>query len=138
MSKQSKGPKDDYVVGYGRPPAHTQFQKGNPGPRKGRRKPKKTLSLDDVVRTLLDQKVRVKSGNETISVDMKKILVTRLTSMLTNGNARDMKFVLELLKDHAPQELEQATLDIVYHRASGSDLRAPADADGTDADKDSE
>lgn len=131
MARTNKGPLNgDYEVGHGKPPVAHQFKPGNPGPTKGQRarKKKAMMSMDDVVRDLLEKKVRVKRGGGTIRVGMKEVIISRLATMLTQGTARDMKLVLDLVKEYAPQAVADATLEIVLHRAAGSSVAAPPDA----------
>ena len=56
---------DDYVVGYGRPPVHTRFQKGQSGNPKGRQKGCKNLST--LMERVLDETVTIKeNGSQKI------------------------------------------------------------------------
>jgi len=63
QSKKKKNDKD-YEVGYGKPPLHTRFKKGESGNRGGSRK---KLVLLDVQKEILDaflKKVAVREGNK--------------------------------------------------------------------------
>lgn len=87
--------KNDYDVGYGKPPAHTRFRKGQSGNPSG--KPKKVLSNAEIMTRQLDRKV-------TITVDGKKERLTKREvihiatlqqAMKGNLNAAKMAFELD-------------------------------------------
>jgi hypothetical protein len=59
----SKLNSDDYPVGYGKPPASTQFRKGQSGNRSGR--PKGTNNLKTDLLEELREKVTLKEGERT-------------------------------------------------------------------------
>jgi hypothetical protein len=56
------GKKNDYEVGYGKPPAHTRFRKGQSGNPSG--KPKRVLSEDEILLRELASKVPVTEGGK--------------------------------------------------------------------------
>ena len=56
-SKMSDHNSEDYKVGYGRPPRHTQFKKGQSGNRRGR--PKGTFNLARTLQKALLETVTV-------------------------------------------------------------------------------
>jgi hypothetical protein len=53
--------KDAYVVGYGRPPVHTRFKRGQSGNRKGR--PKGRCNIKSELREIATKKVVVRDGD---------------------------------------------------------------------------
>jgi hypothetical protein len=53
-----KLPKGDYDVGYGKPPPHTQFQKGVSGNPRGR--PKGSKNLKTLARKVMNTKVTLR------------------------------------------------------------------------------
>lgn len=55
--------KDDYTVGYGKPPRHTRFQKGQSGNPRGRPKGARGLKAD--LRAELSERVRVTENGRT-------------------------------------------------------------------------
>jgi hypothetical protein len=121
--------KDDYEVGYGKPPKHSQFKPNNQAAKgRGRKKvPKPTFSIGEILRDVLSGKRKIKRGDKVVEMDVARILGERLIQMILNGSARDMALVLGLLERHAPELLATAAqeLAITYHRAEGSTVPLP-------------
>lgn len=120
---------DDYEVGYGKPPKHSQFKPLNQAAkgRGSKKAPKPTFSIGEVLRDALNGKRKIKRGDQVVEMDVAKILVERLVQMMLNGSARDMALVLGLLERHAPEILATAAQEIAitYHRAEGSTVPLP-------------
>jgi hypothetical protein len=68
MSKQSRLPKAGQTssVGYGRPPAHTQFKPGQSGNPKGRRKGQRNAHT--ILEDTLNQRITIREGDRTRSL----------------------------------------------------------------------
>lgn len=82
----------DYETGYGKPPRHSRWQKGQSGNPKGRAKGKRGLKTD------LAQAI---DGQQTISIGGKKITGTRqsltLLTLASRAAAGDIKAASHLL-----------------------------------------
>jgi hypothetical protein len=84
----------DYEVGYGKPPKHSQFQKGQSGNRKGR--PKGSRNSEVILAELLAQKVAVNENGSRREVPMHEAILTRLVHDAARGEARAREQLLKL------------------------------------------
>jgi hypothetical protein len=93
---QDKTPGDDagYEVGYGRPPQHSRFQKGQSGNPAGRRKGVRNL-MTDVQRTLRTP-VKVTEGDRTRKVSTQEGALRRLREKALQGDPRALDRLIEL------------------------------------------
>ena len=68
MSKQSRLPKAGHTssVGYGRPPARTQFKPGQSGNPQGRRKGQRNAHT--ILEDTLNQRITIREGDRTRSL----------------------------------------------------------------------
>jgi hypothetical protein len=89
--------KTDDAVGYGRPPKHSQFRKGQSGNPKGR--PKKRKTLPDLLDHELEQKIEVKGKLLTKEELMAKVLVQNAIK----GQPAAMKVLFEHLRSREGQ-----------------------------------
>ena len=81
-------------VGYKRPPAKSQFRKGQSGNPRGRRKGQRNLA--PVLREVLRQTVKVKRGGQTERMSKGEALIQMLLSKAHSGDARAIKAMLVL------------------------------------------
>lgn len=141
MSEQD----DDYEVGYGKPPRHTRFKKGQSGNPKGR--PKGAKGLNASLKRELESQITIREGDREVRVSKAEAMAKRLATSALQGN---MKALLALLKidpmlfDAVNAELEKTeherradAIDYDILRDFFSD-RHPAgeSCDGAEADDD--
>lgn len=77
---------DDYDVGYGKPPKHSRFKKGQSGNRRGRPKGARNLKTD-----LLDEfaeEIVVREGGRALTLSKQRALVKSLMAKGLNGDDR--------------------------------------------------
>lgn len=85
--------KKDYEVGYGKPPKHTRFRKGQSGNPRGR--PKGARGLTASLRRELETKIPIREGGREMRLTKAEAMAKRLTNDALTG---DMKALLALLK----------------------------------------
>lgn len=101
MSKK-KPPSSYYKVGYGKPPKHTQFKKGQSGNGKGRPKGAVNQVTDNSLYAVLDREasriVSVTNGDQQLTMTMANLVIKTLTQSAAKGNTRAMAMFLEHLR----------------------------------------
>lgn len=101
---------EDYDVGYGRPPEHTRFQKGQSGNPKGRPKGRKNMAT--VMREVLAQTVTIKQNGKKRRVPFSEAFVHRLVGKALEGTTRDMIALMKAMHDYLPEALEAEALPL--------------------------
>jgi hypothetical protein len=82
-------------VGYGKPPKHTQFKKGQSGNLSGR--PKGILNLATVLeRTLREQVVINENGRRKVITKL-EAAITQLVNKAASGDAHAMRYLCHLV-----------------------------------------
>jgi hypothetical protein len=130
-NNDTKGSKP-YVVGYGKPPVHTRFKKGQSGNPNGRRKGAKNFST--ALKETLQEKVVIKENGKSKAVSKQEVITKQLVNKAASGelraiyiiaslrvdteensataaeptslNEQDRKLILSLLKQYAPSTNE--------------------------------
>jgi hypothetical protein len=104
MSKKPRKPGDgdktgggDYEVGYGKPPVHTRFRKGQSGNAGGRGRRKRT-SISDIVVKEAYRPVTVKQGDRTEKIPAIEAILRSLVARAATGNGRAQETILEALE----------------------------------------
>lgn len=106
--------KDDYEVGFGRPPKHTRFVPGESG-NKGRKK-KRLEFQTEVVARIRDERITV-NGVSMTTFEMAVRSVIHNT--IKRGNPRDLKALLDLLEKHGAVPQVEAAEEA---RAAGEEV----------------
>ncbi len=97
MSKKS----GNYEVGYGKPPKHTQFKKGQSGNRKGRPKGAANKVTDNSLYAIIEREasreVSVVTSEGTLTMTMANAVVRTMVQLAAKGNTRAMAMLFEKL-----------------------------------------
>lgn len=97
-SHRKKGIIGDYPVGYGKPPAHSRWPKGQSGCPSGGGTKKKKSTLQDELERILAEKVTVVEGGKRRRVSMGEALMRRLFADALRGEKKAAEMVLNLMK----------------------------------------
>lgn len=115
-----KKPSSDYEVGFGKPPLHTRFKPGQSGNPKGRKK--KSETMNDVVRRVFEEKVKIRDANGSRSVPALEVLVRCLKREAINGKVASAKTLMPLVREaFEPTELKAAQDDATVGQISDED-----------------
>lgn len=94
---------DGEKVGYGKPPVHTRFKKGESGNPKGRPKGKKNLKTD--VRETLAERVEVTVNGRKRKVSTQRAILMRLSDKALKGDDKAIARVFALAMTFNDEEL---------------------------------
>ena len=84
----------DYAVGYGKPPEHTRFQKGQSGNPKGR--PKGSLNLATALNRALREKVVVTENGRRKTLTKLDVAIKGLVNRAVKGDPKATQQMLSL------------------------------------------
>ena len=91
-----KAPRD-YEVGYGKPPRHTRFKKGQSGNPRGR--PSGSKNLKTLLNDALNEPVVVTEEGGRRKITKREAIVTQLVNRSATADLRALKILLDTLRD---------------------------------------
>jgi hypothetical protein len=94
MSPDKKG---DYAVGYGKPPRHTRFTKGQSGNPRGRLPGAKNLKT--LLSDALNEFVIVTENGGHRKITKREAIITQLVNRSATADLRAIKILLDMLRD---------------------------------------
>lgn len=86
---------DNASVGYGNPPKHSQFKKGQSGNPKGR--PPKKMFINAVV-DILDEEIEITLGGKKMKVTKQEAVIQKVIFEALNGKPQAIKQCLNMIK----------------------------------------
>jgi len=84
-----------YDVGYGKPPRHTQFKKGQSGNPKGR--PKGSRNLTTLLSEALNERVIVTENGGRRRITMRQAIIKQLVKRSATADLRAIKILLDMV-----------------------------------------
>lgn len=84
----------DYAVGFGKPPMHTRFKKGQSGNVRGR--PKGSLNLVTAINRALNEKIQIVENGRRRSITKLEAAVKQLCNKAALGDMRSIQQVIAL------------------------------------------
>jgi hypothetical protein len=106
----------DYEVGYGKPPVHTRFQKGQSGNPKGRPRGRKNLS--SLLNDALNGWVIVVENGRRKKITKRQAIITQLVNKSAAADLKATQIVIALLQEveaQADVSAEQTALTEADH-----------------------
>jgi hypothetical protein len=107
MSSRDRGsgdgekPARDYEVGYGKPPKHTQFQKGQSGNKNGRRGKKDRTAYGAMIREEFDKAQTIVEGGRKIKLSRARVIIRQTINDAQKGSASARKEAVKLIRGFA-------------------------------------
>ena len=95
-------PPSDYQVGYGKPPRHSRFRKGQSGNPKGR--PKASESFGRLARRTFNERITIRENGERRTITKLQAALKQLANKAAAGDPRAIRDVLKLQPVLAQQE----------------------------------
>ena len=105
MAKQ-----DNYEVGYGKPPKHSQFKPGQSGNLKGR--PAGVRNFKTELNEVINSKVTVNRDGRKQSITAKRAVVLKLTEKSLSGSVPAIRTLIELIRTYDEEEIDSAVIDL--------------------------
>jgi uncharacterized protein DUF5681 len=87
----------DYEVGYGKPPRHTRFTKGQSGNPRGR--PPGAKNLRTLLSEALNETVIVAENGGRRKVTKRQAIITQLVNRSATADFRAIKILLDIVRD---------------------------------------
>src|SRR5690349_9462125 len=87
----------DYEVGYGKPPRHTRFVKGQSGNPRGR--PPGAKNLKTMLSEALDERVIVTENGGRRKVTKRQAIITQLVNRSATADLRAIKILLDIVRE---------------------------------------
>ena len=103
----------DYEIGYGRPPHHTRFQKGQSGNPKGR--PGGAKNLSTVLSEALNERVIIAENGGRRKISKRQAIIKQIVNQAAKGDWRAAKLLFDI-----QQEIERRTEPEPSESAFGS------------------
>ena len=88
---------DSNESGYGKPPKHSRFQKGQSGNVKGRPKGHGSIKSHRMLEKILSKEVSIIEDGKKIKITMVEALERRVITEAINGNYRAMNLVFQVM-----------------------------------------
>src|SRR5215813_13677739 len=87
----------EYEVGYGKPPHHTRFKKGQSGNPRGR--PSGSKNLSTLLSEALNEPVIVTENGRRRKISKRHAIIKQLVNQSAKGDWRAAKFLLDIVQD---------------------------------------
>ena len=98
----------DHDAGYGKPPRHSQFKKGQSGNPKGRPRGSRNFSTD--VKATLEEPIRVTHYGKAQTVSTQRAALLRLREKALGGEVRALDSLIELARLYNDEEMAEAAI----------------------------
>ena len=123
----------DYEVGYGKPPRHTRFVKGQSGNPRGR--PYGAKNLSTLLDEALNEPVTVTENGGRRRVSKRQAIITQLVNRSATADFRAIKLLLDIVRD-IERQTEPASSETAEYSAADEKVLAQLRARFSKANRD--
>jgi hypothetical protein len=102
-----------YGVGYGKPPLHTRFRKGQSGNPKGRSKG--TRNFATIFMTAMSQSVTINENGKRKKISKIAAAVTQLANDAARGDKKSIQLTFAWLRTLEPRIEAQETKEVIIY-----------------------
>jgi hypothetical protein len=134
---------DDYEVGYGKPPKHSRFRKGQSGNSAGR--PKGSINIQSEMKRLLVRKTEIKVNGAIQRIPRSRVLCLALIQKGMAGDVRAISKIIDIAGPETADELKataasltSADLDLLRRALAREDEANSGAASSSTPDEPSE
>jgi hypothetical protein len=107
MDQQSKTEKPKTTgLGYGNPPGHTRFKRGQSGNPKGR--PKGTLNIATVLERTLREKIVINENGRKKTITKLEAAITQLTNKAASGELKALQILTAMVRSAEERGIKAA------------------------------
>jgi Family of unknown function (DUF5681) len=129
--------RQDYEVGYGRPPVATRFQRDNCCNPRGRPKQKKTVG--QLIDEAMNSKVRIAVEGKTRTMTKQQVIIHNLINAAARGDSKAIHTLFGLKARYQdssettinPSDLDASEIELFTRRSETVGVRLAAVADDT-------
>lgn len=97
---------DEYSIGYGKPPKHSQFKKGQSGNPNGR--PRKSRNLRTLIQEELETPVILQENGQQIKTTKAAAMSKRIVNKALSGDPRAIQTLIRMM----PQEQQDDVVEL--------------------------
>ena len=101
----------DDKVGYGRPPNHTQFTKGQSGNPKGRPKGRKNFRTE--FEEELNERITIREGDATRRISKRNAILKSLVAKGLKGDSKAIALLLALMERYLEDEFQTESKEVL-------------------------
>ena len=99
MSKKKEPPQDSNPVGYGKPPVHTRFRKGESGNPTGNRKHGEAARAEALIRQEVYRLLTVREGDAVKKMPALQAVIRSQIAAAAKGNVAAQRAVVKIVQD---------------------------------------
>jgi hypothetical protein len=100
----------DYRVGYGRPPRHAQFKKGQSGNPKGR--PRGAKNVATILEQALEERITITENGRRRSATKMEVIAKQLVNKAAQGHHGSIQFLIAYAEKLQASKSEERPVDI--------------------------
>ena len=113
MNGNAKGRNPNYTVGYGRPPVHSRFRKGQSGNPSGRRRYTESARAKQLLREEANRLITVRDGENIVRITALRAMIRNLLLLAAKGNASAQRTVWKAIEELEAEDRQQEPTSIV-------------------------
>jgi hypothetical protein len=99
MNRKKVNPPDSYEVGYGSPPVHSRFRKGQSGNPSGKRRPHNAKGAKKLISQEAYRSLTVREGEKVRRIPALQAVFRSLIASAAKGNVQAQRAVIKIVQE---------------------------------------